>query len=61
MKLRDSVVTLAHGAGGKATRALVEGLFLEEFSSPLLEHLFRKSSRSHLNLPFIVMLTTAEP
>ena len=35
-KLRDEVITLAHGAGGKATRALVEGLFLEELDNPLL-------------------------
>jgi hydrogenase expression/formation protein HypE len=39
VRLRDDVVTLAHGAGGKATRALVEGLFLEEFRNPLLEPL----------------------
>jgi hydrogenase expression/formation protein HypE len=38
-KLRDEVVTLAHGSGGKATRALVEGLFLEELGNPLLEPL----------------------
>jgi len=38
-KLRDEVVTLAHGAGGKSTRALVEGLFLEELGNPLLEPL----------------------
>ncbi len=38
-KLRDEVVTLAHGSGGKATRALVEGLFLEELANPLLEPL----------------------
>ncbi len=35
-KLRDEVVTLAHGSGGKATRTLVEGLFLEELDNPLL-------------------------
>ena len=35
-KLRDELITLAHGAGGKATRALVEGLFLEELGNPLL-------------------------
>jgi hydrogenase expression/formation protein HypE len=33
------VVTLAHGAGGKATRRLVEGLFLEELANPLLSQL----------------------
>jgi hydrogenase expression/formation protein HypE len=38
-KIRDELVTLAHGAGGKATRALVEGLFVEELSNPLLEPL----------------------
>jgi hydrogenase expression/formation protein HypE len=35
----DELVTLAHGAGGKATRALVEGLFVEELSNPLLDEL----------------------
>jgi hydrogenase expression/formation protein HypE len=39
VKLRDDVVTLAHGAGGKATRALVEGLFLEAFRNEALEPL----------------------
>jgi hydrogenase expression/formation protein HypE len=38
-KLRDELVTLAHGSGGKATRALVESLFAEELSNPLLEQL----------------------
>ncbi len=38
-RLRDEIVTLAHGAGGKATRTLVEALFLEELSNPLLEEL----------------------
>jgi hydrogenase expression/formation protein HypE len=33
------VVTLADGAGGKASRRLVEGLFLEELRNPLLEPL----------------------
>jgi hydrogenase expression/formation protein HypE len=34
-----AVVTLADGAGGKASRRLVEGLFLEELRNPLLEPL----------------------
>ncbi len=38
-RLRDELVTLAHGAGGKASRALVEGLFLEELGNPLLDPL----------------------
>jgi len=33
---RDELVTLAHGAGGKSTQALVQGLFLEELGNPLL-------------------------
>jgi hydrogenase expression/formation protein HypE len=37
--LRDEYVTLAHGAGGKATRALVENLFVEALSNPLLDEL----------------------
>jgi hydrogenase expression/formation protein HypE len=35
-KLKDEHVTLAHGAGGKATHALVEALFLPELENPLL-------------------------
>ena len=33
------VITLADGAGGKASRRLVEGLFLEQFRNPMLEPL----------------------
>jgi hydrogenase expression/formation protein HypE len=35
-RLRDDVITLAHGSGGKATRALVEAVFLEALDNPLL-------------------------
>ena len=38
-RLRDSVVTLAHGAGGKSSAALVDAVFLEAFRNPLLESL----------------------
>ena len=34
--VRDELVTLAHGAGGKATRDLVEALFLEELENDAL-------------------------
>ena len=34
--LRDERITLAHGAGGKATRDLVEALFLEELGNDAL-------------------------
>jgi hydrogenase expression/formation protein HypE len=37
--LREQVVTLAHGAGGTATRKLVQGLFVEELANPLLNEL----------------------
>ena len=37
--MTDEVVTLAHGAGGKASRRLVEELFLDELRNPLLEPL----------------------
>lgn len=35
-KLMDDRVTLSHGAGGKASRALTEAVFLREFDNPLL-------------------------
>src|SRR5690606_37556381 len=38
-RLRDEIVTLAHGAGGKASAALVDAVFVEAFRNPLLESL----------------------
>ncbi len=38
-RLLDTVVTLAHGAGGKASAALVDSVFLEAFRNPYLESL----------------------
>jgi len=38
-RLRDQHVTLAHGAGGKASAALVDAVFVEAFANPLLESL----------------------
>ena len=38
-RLLDEHVTLAHGAGGKASAALVDAVFLEAFRNPLLESL----------------------
>ncbi|MER7506339.1 hydrogenase expression/formation protein HypE [Nonomuraea pusilla] len=34
--VRDERITMAHGAGGKATRTLVEAVFVEAFGNPLL-------------------------
>lgn len=36
-RLNDDHITLAHGAGGKATHTLVEAVFVEAFRNPLLE------------------------
>lgn len=38
-KIRESRITLAHGAGGKATHSLIEGVFVEAFRNPTLEQL----------------------
>lgn len=38
-RLVDDHVTLAHGAGGKASAALVDAVFVEAFRNPLLEPL----------------------
>ena len=35
-RLREERITMAHGAGGKATLTLIEALFLEAFRNPLL-------------------------
>jgi hydrogenase expression/formation protein HypE len=38
-KFRDTQITMAHGAGGKATQTLIEGLLVPAFGSPALEAL----------------------
>ena len=38
-RLIDDVITLAHGAGGKSSAALVDAVFLEAFRNPQLETL----------------------
>ncbi len=38
-RVREQHITLAHGAGGKATRTLVEAVFVDAFSNPLLNRL----------------------
>jgi len=38
-RLDDSVITLAHGAGGKAAAALVDAVFLDAFANPELAEL----------------------
>jgi hydrogenase expression/formation protein HypE len=38
-KFRDERVTMAHGAGGKATQGLIEGLLAPAFASPALDEM----------------------
>jgi hypothetical protein len=38
-RFRDERITMAHGAGGKASRALVEGLIVPLLTNPALEQL----------------------
>ena len=38
-RFRDERITMAHGAGGKASRALVEGLIVPLLANPALEQL----------------------
>ncbi|MFC5995066.1 hydrogenase expression/formation protein HypE [Pseudonocardia hispaniensis] len=38
-KIREERITLAHGAGGKATHTLIEAVFVEAFRNPVLEQL----------------------
>jgi len=38
-RFRDERITMAHGAGMKATQTLIEGLFVPAFASPTLEAL----------------------
>src|SRR3954471_1887126 len=38
-KFRDERITMAHGAGGKATGTLIEGLLLPALASPALDEL----------------------
>jgi hydrogenase expression/formation protein HypE len=38
-RVREERITMSHGAGGKATRTLVEAIFLDAFRNPLLEPL----------------------
>jgi hydrogenase expression/formation protein HypE len=35
-RVREKLITLAHGAGGKATQSLIEAIFLDAFRNPAL-------------------------
>jgi hydrogenase expression/formation protein HypE len=47
-RLTDEVVTLAHGAGGKASAALIDAVFVEAFANDLLEPL---ADAAQIDLP----------
>jgi hydrogenase expression/formation protein HypE len=53
-RFRDDYVTMAHGAGGKATRALVEGLIVPLLDNPALAQLSDAAllSAAGVNLAF---------
>lgn len=38
-RVKEERITLSHGSGGKATHTLIEALFLEAFSNPMLDPL----------------------
>ncbi len=46
-KVREERITMSHGSGGKATRTLIEAIFLDAFRNPLLEPL-EDSARLHV-------------
>src|SRR5580692_7151496 len=47
-KVREERITMSHGAGGKATRTLVEAVFVDAFSNVLLEPL-EDAAQLHVN------------
>jgi hydrogenase expression/formation protein HypE len=54
---RDARIEMAHGAGGKASRRLVEGLFAPLFGGPLLEPL---GDAAHLEIDGARLAFTAD-
>jgi len=55
-KVREERITMSHGSGGKATRTLVEAVFLDAFSNPLLEPL-EDAAQLHLNGSRVALTT----
>jgi hydrogenase expression/formation protein HypE len=47
-RVKEQRINMSHGAGGKATRTLVEAIFLDAFRNPLLEPL-EDAAQLHLN------------
>jgi hydrogenase expression/formation protein HypE len=55
-KVREERITMSHGAGGKATRTLVEAVFVAAFSNVLLEPL-EDAAQLHLNGSRVALTT----
>src|SRR6185437_13814130 len=53
---REERITMSHGAGGKATRTLVEAVFLDSFRNALLEPL-EDAAQLHLNGSRVALTT----
>lgn len=43
-KVRDTIITLAHGSGGKAMRDLIDDIFVKSFDNPILSKLEDQAS-----------------
>ena len=56
-RFKDDQVTMAHGAGGKATQTLIEGLLVPAFASEALAELARRRRRSPSTAPAVAMTT----
>ena len=50
-RCKEERITLAHGAGGKATHTLIEAVFLDAFRNPLLEPLEDAAPAHHRRAP----------
>jgi hydrogenase expression/formation protein HypE len=55
-KVREERITMAHGSGGKATRTLVEAVFVNAFSNVLLEPL-EDAAQLHVNGSRVALTT----
>jgi hydrogenase expression/formation protein HypE len=55
-KVREERITMAHGSGGKATRTLVEAVFLDAFSNVLLDPL-EDAAQLHVNGSRVALTT----
>jgi len=55
-RVKEQRITMSHGAGGKATRTLVEAIFLDAFRNPLLEPL-EDAAQLHFNGSRVALTT----